>query len=219
MKKSWINKFIESEGLKPIVKREMISWHNGKARQCDCIEMYCETLAHNVRNIQDRIDGNTTQRRDKRKELQRLQTAFAALSNNTRDHLSVNCVLGLPNVALRLNGQGSIIQAIENGIDTTIEQCKGSAPRGKGHASTVKRAFVREAALIFLMMGGKRLSPDNSSIFALFLCIADTELGLNVRQSKAESFKRVILQTIGKTETERRATKAKLIKELAPFLG
>ena len=82
--------------------------------------------------------------------------------------------------------------------------------RGAGHIAKVRRDFIRDAANIYLMAGFDTISANDSSVFMGWCYLLNDVCGLGVADNG--SFRRAILDEIGKSQTERNAWKANRIK-------
>jgi hypothetical protein len=209
---SWIDEFVKASGFKPIVNRKSAQWIDGKLVPCDLVQSFIDTIVHNVNNHQDRMQASTQQRRDMVRELESLHKALQGLSANTRELLTRNTVLAQQiAVALPMDGEGSIMQAIEHGVATSITQCKAKSRRGATHGSDIRRMFVYDSAMIYLMLGGKTLSSADNSNFALFLRELDRHCKLGLNYS---DWRNAINESLGDSAPKRNAQKQRILRRI-----
>ncbi len=216
--KTAIGKFIKERiGGKPLCPLDWL-----------CGEIEC--LHHNVANHSQKMKESAPQRRAMIAELERLKTAFDALSFDTRLVLSMQLAGGIAQVEGRHEwmASGDHIDGLGLAIDSALSaasppsdkvlaarkafgsslKTENDKSRGAGHTAMIRRSFVVDAGRVFIMAGGKTLSQADESVFSDWLVMLDDTLVMGLRET-GQSFKRAIRDAIGNTATERAAWEEK----------
>ncbi len=207
--------------MKPVSKKAMAEVRRFTRRHGDpeqrtpwsFIASSLECLKHNTLNHLRVMDESTDQHRDRIAELQRLEGALKALSHDTKAIITE--FAGFAAMAVRgvpmWSHDGRDVDALTAAVDMALKAVDGKRQaRGGGHESTVRQMFVRDAAAVYLMAGFNTLSANDDSVFMKWLVMLDTVLRLGLATNG--SFRRIVLDTIGKTQAERNAWKANRIR-------
>jgi hypothetical protein len=191
---------------------------HGVTPRIDCENLLCEIecLQHNTRNSLKRMMQSTKQRRDRKAELENVLRAVKRLSLDTREILSMEIMGGIAQARGDRTWMcdGRDIDGLELAIRTTLSMvstCKRD--RGPGHMAHVRRAFVRDAGVMYLMAGFDRIGASDESVFMAWLNMIDALMSLNLTTDHG-SLKRSIRESIGATKPERDAWKVKKMQTI-----
>lgn len=147
-------------------------------------------------------ESSTQQHRDRLAELKRLQDALM-LSSDTEDLLLNHIGRGIMHARNAREWTGTLndIKGIRQGVTWAIESMPKKTERGRGHTAKLRRRFVRDAALAFVMAGFDTVGVNDDSLFNQWCFLLGEVCGLNLNEFG--NYKAATRAEIGKTESDR----------------
>lgn len=181
----------------------------------------------------NRLKQSALAQRARVRELQRLLSAFQALSLDTREMLSEIIIRRIDATCYETSdtlkiydptkATGAVQEAVNALLNSFESKLSRSTKRGRGRAAIIRRFFVREAAALYVMAGFKRLGASERSLFMQWLntlwdafdmpahlqVLGDKEFGQHT------NFKRIVREVVGTTRAKRNRYYRALVQNIS----
>jgi hypothetical protein len=176
-------------------------------------------LRHNMQVHIRNANASHKQREDMHAELLKVQAVLRGVKFNTKEFIRACVPAGM---YARNATTGGVVRPANDtepllaAVCIALDSMPKDKPRGKGHATELRRQFVRYAARLAVGAGIDPLGVNPECVFSQWLDFLDDTLGLGLCPYR-ETFRAPIVDVIGKTATARKKYAHELSENISNY--